>query len=1143
MHRIAPLLFVVLATASCVRGDSPLGPSVAVDVAALDLAGVGDVVWDVEVVNGAGPPQVVWSKRVSSSRYGDGAGSASVVGPCDADPAASDNTVRVWVVGVYADAVSDAGAFASGSSLGVGTVAGTPLPFENPTASGPLTREVGCAANADAHVSFDVALMRPASQGFFDVAVNFNDVFCSAKLDCCDDPAGATCALDGTEDIALLFDAGAQRASTMVLGFACTAGAGEGRETNLYLDPLALDCTSPSDATFAADVTIDPSGTVGNQCVAGADGMSQCTGVVAEADAAVVDADDLLFQVGVYRGAELLESGGEAAQKVYWNVALGVKRPAIGSCWLRTRGTADDADAPAVDGGVVPAGAVYPYIQWDVRLGACGAEALTFGDAGAQVRPAYTETGAEDATSFTYGFGPSLPAGPLCADCGGPVTSEYPSLSAGGSGTGSLAHGTTCAVRDDGTLWCWGFNDNGQVGDGTTTTREAPTQVGAETDWVAVTVGGRHSCAVKGDGTAWCWGDNLYGQLGDGTNVDRGAPVQVGADSDWAALSAGASTTCGLRTDQTIWCWGLGTSGQLGDGLDATSWVPVQEASGSSWATLSVGALHVCGLRLNGSAWCWGSNSSLRLGTSGLSGHQLVPVPVAAVGTDSWTAIAAGGEHTCGLQSDGGLWCWGANDVGQVGNDSTAIAPIPVRVGDGSVSWVAVVAGGEHTCGLTDAGVRWCWGGNTYSQLGERNSVSYRKVPVEAVGGDGWTALTAGSQHSCAQRADGTIGCWGRNDEGQLGFGGQQRWSTLVHHAGAWAEVAKSQSFSVCARRDDGELWCWGPNTNGQLGNGYTGESYGVLPERTVVPWPEPERWGPTPRQMGAEHSCALREDGTAWCWGSNLYEQLGVGGVAGGNNNGTPMAVVGGHVWDLLAVGGRHTCGLRPDQTIWCWGQGTSGQLGYGSVANQDTPIQVGVDSDWVDVDAGYAHTCGLRSDETLWCWGENGDVQLGDGSATDRRDPVQIGAGSAWGSVSAGRITTCAIRTDGTLWCWGYNGEKQLGDGTSSNRSTPVQVGADTTWVAVSPSRYHTCGLKSDGSLWCWGSNSYGQLGDGTFSTRATPSPAAVGHTWAAVTTGIAGTCGLTTDGELYCWGDDRYGQTTGNGGIERPFPLPVP
>ena len=398
------------------EGGAAVAGRLGVSVAALSLEGVGDVVWDVEVVNGrvTPGPEVVWQRRISSSGYGDGAGSASYVGPCDAEAAVAENTVRVWVVGVYAEPVTTLGVFASGAG---GGVAGEAMAFQNPTTvSTPLTRKVACVENADAAVTFDVALMRPAQQGFFDIAVNFNNIFCSAKFDCCADADGDGC--ESGEDIALLFDAGGSRSTTLVLGFACTAGARAGVETELYLDALELDCTSPTNFTtgFAADLTLNPAGPAGNQCAAGS--LSGCAAVSESG----VDADTYLYQVGVYRGLEQLTSGGVAAQKVYWNVALGAKRGGAGAgledCWLRTRGTADDANGTgAIDSGTVAAGVVYPYVQWAVDLGTCASEPLSFGAPSAMVRTEYTTTAATVATTFAYGFGPSFPAGPT-ATCG-----------------------------------------------------------------------------------------------------------------------------------------------------------------------------------------------------------------------------------------------------------------------------------------------------------------------------------------------------------------------------------------------------------------------------------------------------------------------------------------------------------------------------------------------------------------------------------------------------------------------------------------------------------------------------------------------------------------------------------------------------
>ena len=401
-----PVAFFALSTCAqdpAASTADAAGERLAVNVAALNLEGVGDVVWDLEVRNGASTPQTVWQRRVSSSGYGDGAGSASYVGTCDAG--ANPNTVRVWVVGVYAEAVTTLGTFASGDDS---LVVGDAMPFQNPTELAPLEREIVCLENTDVVVQFDVALMRPAQQGFFDIAVNFNNIFCSAKFDCCVDADNDGC--EAGEDIALLFDAAGARGRTMVLGFACTAGPDADVATVLHMDALDFDCTTPA-AGFAPDFSVSPAGAdAGNQCDAG--DVSSCAIVD---DATPGAAAERLYQVAVFRGEELLTTEGLVAHKAYWNVALGVTST-IGDCTLRTRATADNANdaADGMSAGVVAAGAVYPFVGWDVPLGACGSEPLTFTGSG-PVRTRYTAASPAVATSFGYSFAPGLPPAPVCA--------------------------------------------------------------------------------------------------------------------------------------------------------------------------------------------------------------------------------------------------------------------------------------------------------------------------------------------------------------------------------------------------------------------------------------------------------------------------------------------------------------------------------------------------------------------------------------------------------------------------------------------------------------------------------------------------------------------------------------------------------
>jgi formylglycine-generating enzyme required for sulfatase activity len=452
------------------------------------------------------------------------------------------------------------------------------MPFQNPTTTAaPLTRTVTCEENADVFVQFDVALMRPAQQGFFDIAVNFNDIFCSAKFDCCTENAGGdACA----SDIDLLFEAGGSRGPTMVLGFACTAGANANADTELYLDALALDCTSPTAGSFAADITLNPSGAAGNQCTAGADGMSTCAAVT---EANGVDADTYLYQLGVYRGLEQLTSGGVAAQKVYWNVALGVKRPAIASCWLKTQGTADDAaGSSVVDGGTIAAGAVYPFIQWEVDLNSCMAEPLSFGDANAMVRPEYTTTGG-DAMAFGYGFGANLAAGAFdgggaspcspdpclnggtctvagagytCACVGGHTGTDCDVAPAPSAPSGFTCTGTVCDNPTTGEVWI-GAGDfwmgcNSAL-DSACSALESPQHrvtftSGYAIDTTPVTAGEYKACVVASQCTAPATTAGLFGTYDPVDKQDHPANYltwsQASSYCGWAGKAAGVQRLC-----------------------------------------------------------------------------------------------------------------------------------------------------------------------------------------------------------------------------------------------------------------------------------------------------------------------------------------------------------------------------------------------------------------------------------------------------------------------------------------------------------------------------------------------------------------------------------------------------------------------
>ncbi|TNF32627.1 MAG: hypothetical protein EP329_09605 [Deltaproteobacteria bacterium] len=401
MKRFA--VWILVGTAHLACADTPTAPDagarLAIEVAPLALPGVGNAEYTLTVVNLAG--ETVWTRQIDSDGYGDGAGSISYVGSCDAD--SSPNAVRLTL-----DALYDTSAALI-----------DPATYANPTASGPLSRTVACVADADTPVTFDLTIARAAQQGFFDVAVSFDDLFCSAKLDCGDTTAPE-------DDLLLLHDAGGARATTVVVGFACTGGPT--RDTWLYLDNLRIDCVGGVGAPTLVDVS-----QLGN---------------VADLDAAPgANPDGYLFAAAVYRGNEQL------ANKSYWNVALGLDRTrfaALGACTLSGQGTAASA---SLDAMTTPDSSAYPFIAWNAVLSdgagrVCTRHAVDQGD---EVATRYASAPAVQfqheyarATGLLTSCGVEICASGLDEDCDGLV--DEPVVADDFDGTALAAIWTTDPV-------------------------------------------------------------------------------------------------------------------------------------------------------------------------------------------------------------------------------------------------------------------------------------------------------------------------------------------------------------------------------------------------------------------------------------------------------------------------------------------------------------------------------------------------------------------------------------------------------------------------------------------------------------------------------------------------------------------------
>jgi alpha-tubulin suppressor-like RCC1 family protein len=355
---------------------------------------------------------------------------------------------------------------------------------------------------------------------------------------------------------------------------------------------------------------------------------------------------------------------------------------------------------------------------------------------------------------------------------------------------------------------------------------------------------------------------------------------------------------------------------------------------------------------------------------------------------EAWQSVSAGERHTCGLSSAGAIWCWGDNFLGQLGNGTNTSANTPQRMGTAS-DWISLETGPLHTCGLRVNGTAWCWGWNNAGELGN-GTITTATTPQQVRSASDWISLAVGGAHTCGLRANGTAWCWGRDLEGQLGDDNNGVANIVttplqVGTASDWISLTAG-GVHTCGLRVDGTWWCWGDNSNGQFGNGANTSADTPQQVGTASDWISLE--------AGSGYTCGLRVDGTAWCWGNNNQGKLGNGDDTYTPTN-TPQQVGTASDWISLEVGGSHTCGLRIDGTAWCWGFNFHGGLGNGAydlTISANTPQQVGTASDWISLEVGDYHTCGLRIGGTVWCWGENFYGQLGNGATSDSTMPVLI-------------------------------------------------------------------------------------------------------------------------------------------------------
>jgi len=754
------------------------------------------------------------------------------------------------------------------------------------------------------------------------------------------------------------------------------------------------------------------------------------------------------------------------------------------------------------------------------------------------------------------------------------LNSEIPiSISSG------LKH--TCVVLVTASMKCWGDNSEGQLGDGTTLDSTVPSDVNLGSDKVlAISTGAYHTCAVINDPLLKCWGDNSEGQLGDGTNIDRTTPVIISLVSNPVAISSGNLHTCSILSDASLYCWGDNSEGQLGDGTNADSNSPVSISS--SINSISLGNMHSCALDNSDALNCWGDNSEGQLGI-GSTTDQTSPTQVAFLGILFPITIASGDNYTCSSLNNDLLSCWGGESSSSISlsssptslsidrwsyinaaerdlDDDSQLNIFDTHImgdsdGDGVTSGQDIDDNNPAiavSCSIGEYGRYSCQQATVGFYVNVPGSII--KIPASPgyyVSSDGAT-----SQQPCEKGTFQPLSGMNKCGDAEPGYyvdltaqssqtacsggtynpdtGSQSPSACIGSDAGYNVPIINSQNSGnthSCAILDDGSVRCWGNNQHGQLGDGT--RTNRLSPTLVSTPLGK----SAVSISTGAEHTCAIFDDSTLRCWGSNSNGQLGDGTLI---ERITPTIVnLGDNYATGVSLGQTHSCAVLDDNSVKCWGSNSNGQLGDGTTVDSMGPKSVALQEDQnvLSISSGSYHTCAILNNLSVSCWGDNWHGQLGDGTNARSLEPVGVLFDSSYEarSLESGSFHTCTILINNSIYCWGFNSAGQLGNSDVDSSNIPLQMGLSDSQTPsdIGSGFHHTCSLLDSGQVVCWGDNSRGQLGDSLGVSRSTAEPVniPVGRFAISLSVGQSHSCAILDDATLHCWGMNSNGQL-GNG-----------
>lgn len=746
------------------------------------------------------------------------------------------------------------------------------------------------------------------------------------------------------------------------------------------------------------------------------------------------------------------------------------------------------------------------------------------------------------------------------------------------------------ALKEDGTLWMWGWNIEGQLGDGTTTNRSTPIQVSNVSDIRNVFLGYQSTAIIKNNGTVLIWGDNNWGELGDGTKNDRHIPMAMDFP-DIKEIALGQDHTIVLKNDGTAYAAGWNYNGQLGLGEEVSETAEfIQIPNFTNVKTIQAAQLYNLAIKTDDTVWGWGSNQYGVLGIGTNGGNVYAPVQV--VGLSDIASVSGTYTHSAALGTNGEVYLWGWNYFGQLGDGTGQDTYIPMRL-DAMPYAKQVIAGFSTTAIMDNAGKIYICGDNRDGQSGDGLDISWsepRLIDLEQV-----AMVAAGTRYALALKEDGTVWGWGNNSYGMVGIEAEYKVSRpskieelnniVSVAAGTRVSAAVNQDGTVyefgalyrdgttqyvrtpmqveqltdvkaidcgnghlIALKEDGTVWAWGSNTKGQLGINTTDNQ-----EQPV------QIAGITDAIAVAatnEATFILREDGTVWACG-NAGAMIGLSADA---NYKIPTLIAGINNVVALSCGAEHIVALKGDGTVWAWGSNGNGQLGDNTKVNKNEPVQVQSLANVQQIYAGGNHTMAILNNGSVRAWGQNSYGQFGNQTTTSKSSPVSITAFGQPASFALGGMSTIAVMSDGTVTGCGNNVDSQLGKECEQFRYTLYLVGGEINdapefpnenWsdfleqktVQIASGQYHNLVLKENGLVWAWGSNLSNVLGDDSaVEARAVPEIISGISDVQTIAGGEDFSLFLKTDGTVWSIGKNSNGQLGDGTTVDKNIPVQV-